>query len=246
MADVEIQIRVLVVDEPRQIQSQWRLLDPVAKLREFPQPFTDQFSQVLEGEVGCVGGIADRQSADVHMPARRLSEPERRVHAGHAGHSVRVGPCVRSGAGSAGSHCRRSVRRGVTRVIRVRPVREPTSSRPSSRCPRSPDPLRAAARGRPRAQQCPVHRWPAGIPRDRRVRAAVSAVRHADRRPRIPRTAGRWREEPPRLCTVSSDVPRQPCGEVGHQAAVGVDPLLDVGEVAVLDDAVKPLRAAHQ
>src|SRR6202045_5134333 len=40
--------------------------------------------------------------------------------------------------------------------------------------------------------------------------------------------------------------PREPRRKVGHRAAVGRPPLLDVGEVATFDDAVEPLGATDQ
>ena len=44
----------------------------------------------------------------------------------------------------------------------------------------------------------------------------------------------------------SADEPRQPRGQMRHQAAVGVDTFLDVGQIAALDDAVEPFGAADQ
>ena len=91
MPDVEVQVQVVIIDQPWPVQAQWAFGHPVAQLGQFPESASDDVADRLEGETGCLARVADRQGADVHVPCRRLGEPERRVHAGHAGHGARVG-----------------------------------------------------------------------------------------------------------------------------------------------------------
>ena len=62
------------------------------------------------------------------------------------------------------------------------------------------------------------------------------------RRPAAPRR----RIPPPEDDVALADEAGQPRRQVRHQTAVGVDPFLDVGQVAALDDPVEPLGAADQ
>ena len=88
------------------------------------------------------------------------------------------------------------------------------------------------------------------------VSSAVDALRENQTLERLERewlagagnSAGARLRSGPRSqpCTLLADEPRQPGRQMRHQAAVGVDAFLDVGQVAALDDAVEPLGPADQ
>ena len=59
-ADVEVDVEVLVLDEPRPVQSEGRAGDPPPQLRQLRQPLDDQFAESLEAVVGRVA--RDRRS----------------------------------------------------------------------------------------------------------------------------------------------------------------------------------------
>ena len=127
------------------------------------------------------------------------------------------------------------------------PAPAPALSTPAwrgARCPgrrqaadRRPDPARWARRARSSSARNRRGRW--GRPKSTIVPGAASSTSMRQEVPprRIPR---------PAMSPALADEPRQPGRQMRYQPAVGVDPLLHIGQVAALDDAVEPLGPADQ
>ena len=99
----------------------------------------------------------------------------------------------------------------------------------------------SARRARPGRRRTRRARWRTRWWIDRLVRASARFGRSAGGQ-----QARRGDRRRPEVDVALADEPGQPGGQMRHQAAVGVDALLDVGEVAAVDDAVQPLGAADQ
>lgn len=80
------------------------------------------------------------------------------------------------------------------------------------------------------------------------VGVLVAGAVASEPQPAKPRTAAAARTNSrDRLpITRSADEPDEAGGQMGDQAAVGVDPLLDIRQVAAFDDPVKPFGATDQ
>lgn len=109
---------------------------------------------------------------------------------------------------------------------------------------------RCQAAGPRRVPAVPKHRAREGNSRSRRDRSAQAP---GSTTPRAglewtysPRRRPRRPVLPPIEFCASADKPRQPGRQVRHQSAVGVNAFLDVSQIAPLDNAVQPFRAAYQ
>ena len=60
VADVEVDIEFLVLDEPRPVEAEWCAGHPPAQLRHLRQTSRDKCFHRLEAEIRCVGGVVDR------------------------------------------------------------------------------------------------------------------------------------------------------------------------------------------
>ena len=89
-AQVEVDVELVVLDEPGPVQAERTADDPPPQLRHLRQPLDDQLAHPVEAEVRGLGGVADSNGSDVHVPARRLGVPERRVDARQPLHATRL------------------------------------------------------------------------------------------------------------------------------------------------------------
>src|ERR1700730_2944546 len=78
---VEIDVEILVLDEPRPVQPERRSGHQPPQLRQLRQTRLDELSDRLEAEIRRIRGIADRRGTDMHVPAGRLGKPESCVRA---------------------------------------------------------------------------------------------------------------------------------------------------------------------
>ncbi|SKT00663.1 Uncharacterised protein [Mycobacteroides abscessus subsp. abscessus] len=77
---MKVGVELLVFDEPRPVQPQRNIGDPPAQLRHGRKTFHDEGAHPLKAVVRRIGGVVNRQSPNVHMPARRFGVPERRIY----------------------------------------------------------------------------------------------------------------------------------------------------------------------
>src|SRR5690349_4430544 len=77
---MEVEVKLGVLHKPRAVESQGRSGNPIPQLWHFREPVSQQLADRVEGEVRRIRRVADDEASDMHVPAGRLSEPERRIH----------------------------------------------------------------------------------------------------------------------------------------------------------------------